>query len=649
MTWRYALGRSEVLSSVRNTAIHKGYSRVMRVLVVDHDSTVLEATVRALREHFVIDAVTNKADCLDLLRQNTFDIVVACERLEDGSGLELLGQIARRWPATLRVFAADRERLRLLNGRLGPFELFQALSYPINAEKLLSTLSLARDAHDAHADTTTIQHIVLSAEESAEPEPPPPPPRSVSATTLPTRTRPQGIGSRQNISGRAPAARRLENQQPRVETAVHARPGSERPRAPAALSSKRRPTRIPPYPSSSPDDPVMNTSLAEAAGIAAAARSRFGADTPTSWSRKAFIAGAGCTAAVAAVALIALKLSSSSNPGAAPAAAAAAVQTQFPKAVTDQVAAVEADFEQDDYKKAQADIRTLQQLAPGYPRLRFFSSLLERSQRAGLATRERSEPAARRKSAAPAVAVKSELPATAATAARKVAEVSAGAGASARKVAELPAAAAASPGKVAELPASAAAAPREVAAVTTAPSRSKAVTPPPPSFSGSEEHQVLVAGAPTSSVPLLVPASAVPDPSETLPAPRTAAITPSASSDARQPVSDTPPPQTAARLPSAPASVTVDAQLTHRVEAQYPEAALRNGVQGYVDVQFTITAQGTVTNVAVVRSAPDDIFDRAAVDAVSRWRYDPRVVDGRPVESQSHARVRFKLDSSLSH
>src|SRR6516162_10218453 len=127
----------------------------MRVIVVDHDSTMLEAVVRALRDHFVIDAVTNKADCVDLLRQNEFDVIVACEQLEDGSGLELLGQVARRWPATLRVFAADRERLRLLQGRLAPFELFQALSYPINPDKLLATLTLAREAHAAHADTTT--------------------------------------------------------------------------------------------------------------------------------------------------------------------------------------------------------------------------------------------------------------------------------------------------------------------------------------------------------------------------------------------------------------------------------------------------------------------------------------------------------------
>ena len=95
--------------------------------------------------------------------------------------------------------------------------------------------------------------------------------------------------------------------------------------------------------------------------------------------------------------------------------------------------------------------------------------------------------------------------------------------------------------------------------------------------------------------------------------------------------------------------MTSEAQLTRRVEAQYPDSALRKGIQGYVDVQFTITPRGTVTHVAVVRSDPGDVFNHAAVDTVSQWRYDPRVVDGRAVESQSKARVRFKLDSSLSH
>src|ERR1700733_10871656 len=136
----------------------------MRVLVVDQDSASNQAISRSLREHFVVDAVTNKGDCLDLLRSNAFEVIVAGERLEDGSGLELLGQISKKWPSVVRIFAADRQRLQLLRGRLGPFELFQTLTYPIDPERLIATLALAEAAQNADADTSDIQHVELSGE-----------------------------------------------------------------------------------------------------------------------------------------------------------------------------------------------------------------------------------------------------------------------------------------------------------------------------------------------------------------------------------------------------------------------------------------------------------------------------------------------------
>src|SRR5579859_7321972 len=119
----------------------------MRVLVVDQDSASNLAITRSLRDLYTVDCVTNKADCLDLLRSNSFEVIVATERLEDGSGLELLGQIAKKWPSVLRIFAADRQRLQLLRGRLGPFELFQTLAYPIDVDKLLAALNKAAVAH----------------------------------------------------------------------------------------------------------------------------------------------------------------------------------------------------------------------------------------------------------------------------------------------------------------------------------------------------------------------------------------------------------------------------------------------------------------------------------------------------------------------
>lgn len=142
----------------------------MRVLLADHDYDLLEAMTRATRDICVLDAVTSKEHCIDLLRANEFDLVVACERLADGSGLELLGQLDKRWPSSLRVFAADEQRLDLLRGRLGPFRLFQTLGYPFQAPQLRKTLMAAKESLELvdDDDIPAVQHIVL--ETVPEPE-----------------------------------------------------------------------------------------------------------------------------------------------------------------------------------------------------------------------------------------------------------------------------------------------------------------------------------------------------------------------------------------------------------------------------------------------------------------------------------------------
>src|SRR5437879_5709424 len=149
----------------------------MRVLVVDQDSELLTAITQSLGEYFVIDAVTTKADCLDLLRANEFEVIVAGERLEDGSGLELLGQLGKHRPGMLRIFAAERERLKLLKGRLGPFGLFRTLSYPIEPRQLLAALSAADAPQDAADDMADIGHVALEGDGIEESPPLSPPVR----------------------------------------------------------------------------------------------------------------------------------------------------------------------------------------------------------------------------------------------------------------------------------------------------------------------------------------------------------------------------------------------------------------------------------------------------------------------------------------
>lgn len=84
-------------------------------------------------------------------------------------------------------------------------------------------------------------------------------------------------------------------------------------------------------------------------------------------------------------------------------------------------------------------------------------------------------------------------------------------------------------------------------------------------------------------------------------------------------------------------------ELIRRVNPQYPQQALRNGIQGWVELEFTITAEGDVTNVRVVNAQPRRAFEREAIRALSQWKFRPRIVNGRPVESNARQRLEFNL------
>ncbi|WP_159822678.1 energy transducer TonB [Colwellia sp. 20A7] len=65
-----------------------------------------------------------------------------------------------------------------------------------------------------------------------------------------------------------------------------------------------------------------------------------------------------------------------------------------------------------------------------------------------------------------------------------------------------------------------------------------------------------------------------------------------------------------------------------KVAAVYPRRAQSRGIEGYVIVEFTVTKTGAVTSPIVVQAEPEGVFDRAALDAVVKFKYKPRVVDG---------------------
>ena len=69
-----------------------------------------------------------------------------------------------------------------------------------------------------------------------------------------------------------------------------------------------------------------------------------------------------------------------------------------------------------------------------------------------------------------------------------------------------------------------------------------------------------------------------------------------------------------------------------RVNPVYPPLAEKQGIEGWVRVRFSVTGAGTVRDAIVVASEPRGTFDEAALAAVERWRYNPRVDNGVAVE-----------------
>ena len=81
-----------------------------------------------------------------------------------------------------------------------------------------------------------------------------------------------------------------------------------------------------------------------------------------------------------------------------------------------------------------------------------------------------------------------------------------------------------------------------------------------------------------------------------------------------------------------------------RVAPVYPARALSRGLEGFVDLQFTVTTAGTVRDPLVIQST-SKLFERAAIRAVLKFKYKPRVVDGVPVEVPGvKTRISFMLE-----
>jgi protein TonB len=69
-----------------------------------------------------------------------------------------------------------------------------------------------------------------------------------------------------------------------------------------------------------------------------------------------------------------------------------------------------------------------------------------------------------------------------------------------------------------------------------------------------------------------------------------------------------------------------------KVAPVYPRRAQTRGIEGFVLLEFVVTAAGSVRDPVVIESSPPGIFDNAAIQAALKFKYKPKVVNGQAID-----------------
>jgi len=107
-------------------------------------------------------------------------------------------------------------------------------------------------------------------------------------------------------------------------------------------------------------------------------------------------------------------------------------------------------------------------------------------------------------------------------------------------------------------------------------------------------------------------------------------------------------------ISNASDGLTIDAQPNQdarpivRVNPRYPIDALRDGIQGWVKLAFDISELGQVINVKVLDSEPKRVFDKAAKQALRKWKYRAKSIDGKQVQQKNFTvQLDFNMEQQI--
>ena len=104
---------------------------------------------------------------------------------------------------------------------------------------------------------------------------------------------------------------------------------------------------------------------------------------------------------------------------------------------------------------------------------------------------------------------------------------------------------------------------------------------------------------------------------------------------------ETPPPPPPARERLRVSEAVIAARLIRRVQPVYPTLAVQIRREGRVELHAIISTDGSIESLEVI--AGDPVFIQSALSAVREWRYQPTLLNGQPIEVDTHITVIYTL------
>jgi protein TonB len=81
----------------------------------------------------------------------------------------------------------------------------------------------------------------------------------------------------------------------------------------------------------------------------------------------------------------------------------------------------------------------------------------------------------------------------------------------------------------------------------------------------------------------------------------------------------------------------------NKLDVQYPTRALQNNVEGWVELAYTVGADGNVSNIKVLNASPPRTFEASATRAVSHLRYQSVIQGGKPIAVGTQVRIVYRV------